>query len=756
MKDLPPCLTNSQIQLPGSLRMPLSWAQEKNIVSTSELEKLGQFQITDMQDRLPSEISEELQEHISAERVNQTDQYQDATLTSAFLPFTSIDEAEGDKTGVDTVPLTLAPHSWPQSATTGSRFYIGDIYPCIEGGRYPVKRIAGEVIEVWTDVLRDGHDSLSVELVWRKEIEQEWRHVPMRMHSDDRWCAEFTPTDPGRYLFAIQAWTDQFSTWKHDVKLKLECGQDVSLDVKEAIEFLGNLKTCGTFARRVIEWVKRKRFSLSVEELLSEELALAVKMSDGREDLACSPLIPLEVDRPKARFASWYEMVPRSQSTVQGQHGTFDDCIKRIPELASLGFDVLYFPPIHPIGTTHRKGKNNSLKAELGDPGSMYAIGNSEGGHTAVHPELGTLDDFRRVVDVARTHGMEVALDFAAHCSPDHPWITEHPGWFKRRLDGSIKFAENPPKKYEDIVALDFYCEDRVALWKELLNVVLFWVEQGVQIFRVDNPHTKPFPLWEWLIRETQRRQPNVLFLSEAFTRPKIMKTLAKVGFTQSYTNFTWLTHKTELQAYLSDITCYPTQDYFRPNFFVSTPDILPFHLQSGEPWMFKSRLALAATLSSTYGIYNGFELLEHESIPGREEYLNSEKYEIKVRDWDKPGNIKQYIARLNQIRRENTALHQTNDLRFAQVDDDQIIGFVKESTTQDNAIAVAIALSGQSSRSFWFHFEGITIGRRDNRQAIHSIVNLVSGQRYVVEWGGVRLSINPTDDPALLFRCES
>ena len=424
--------------------------------------------------------------------------------------------------------------------------------------------------------------------------------------------------------------------------------------------------------------------------------------------------------------------------------------------IASLGFDVVYLTPIHPIGKTNRKGRNNTLRAEPSDPGSPYAIGSDEGGHDAVHPELGTLHDFCRFVEACHKLNMEVALDFAIQCSPDHPWLAEHPEWFKRRPDGSIRYAENPPKKYEDIVNPDFYCADRIALWQALRDVVLFWVKQGVRIFRVDNPHTKPFPFWEWLIHEVQARDPNVIFLSEAFSRPKIMKGLAKLGFTQSYTYFTWRTHKGELQEYLSEITGYPEREYFRPNFFVNTPDILPVHLQNGEPWAFKSRVALAATLSSNYGIYNGFELLEHEPVAGREEYLNSDKYEIKVRDWNKRGNIKDYIGRLNRIRRENAALLQTSDLRFAQLDHDEVIGFVKESVDHDNAVAVAVALSGPSSRTFWFHLGEITVGPPDNRQPVRSIVNLATGQRHVIEWGGVRLTIDPATDPALLFRCET
>ena len=643
------------------------------------------------------------------------------------------------------------------SDPTGPRFLIEDIFPNVEAGRYPIKRIAGEPIEVWADLLREGHDQLCAALLWRKESVKEWRREPMWLHGNDRWHGRFAPPEPGRYLFEIEAWTDQFATWRHGLLLKRDAGQDIALDAREGRELLNDLKPRDPQFKRLIEGARRQfDQTKNVNVLLSDELAAAVTASDPRGDMTRSVSIPVVADRPRARAGAWYEMMPRSQGTIPGKHGTFDDCIARLPELARLGFDVIYLTPIHPIGTTNRKGRNNSLQTQPGDPGSPYAIGSAQGGHDAVHPDLGTLDDFRRLVDGCHALKMEVALDFAIQCSPDHPWLKQHPDWFKRRPDGSMRYAENPPKKYEDIVNPDFYCPDRIALWQSLRDVVLFWVGQGVRIFRVDNPHTKPFPFWEWLIREIQERDPNVIFLSEAFSRPKIMKGLAKLGFSQSYTYFTWRTLKAEFQEYLSEITGYPEREYFRPNFFTNTPDILPVHLQKGEAWMFKSRVALAATLSSNYGIYNGFELLEHEPIPGREEYVNSEKYEIKVRDWNKSGNIKDYIGRLNRLRRENAALQQTANLRFTQVDDGEVIGFVKESVSRDNAVAIAIALSGHGPRTCWFHFGDITVGPDDDRQPVRSIVNLTSGERYAVEWGGVRITINPSDDPALLFRCET
>ena len=639
---------------------------------------------------------------------------------------------------------------------TGPRFLIEDIYPRVDGGRYAVKRIAGEPVEVWADVLRDGHDVLAAALLWRNENDDRWQSEPMTLHSNDRWHGAFIPPQPGRYLYAIEAWTDRFGTWRKQFRLKRDAGQDVALEFEEGRVLLGEFTPRDAAARKRLDAV-RKALGRSgdPDALFDDELAKTLAGAEPRADLTRSMPLPLVADRERARSGAWYEMVPRSQGRVPGQHGTFDDCIARLPEIAALGFDVLYFIPIHPIGRTNRKGRNNTLTAGPDDPGSPYAIGAAEGGHTAVHPELGTLKDFRRLVEACRSHGMEVALDFAIQCSPDHPWLKEHPQWFQRRPDGTIRFAENPPKKYEDIVNPDFSCDDRIALWTALRDVVQFWVDQGVRIFRVDNPHTKPFPFWEWLIREVKSRAPDTIFLSEAFTRPKIMKALAKLGFSQSYTYFTWREHKAELEEYLRELTRHPERDFYRPNFFVTTPDILPRHLQAGEPWAFKARFALAATLSSSYGIYNGFELIEHEPLPGKEEYAHSEKYEIKVRDWNKPGNIKDYIGALNAIRRANPALLQTADLRFLQADDPEVTGFLKESAAKDNAVAVAIALTG-ARRSFWLHFGDLQIGTPAGARPVRAIENLKTGAVHTIEWGGARLTIDPQDDPALIFRCHA
>ncbi len=638
---------------------------------------------------------------------------------------------------------------------TGPRFHIEGIFPCVDGGRYAVKRIAGEIVDVWADIFRDGHDVLAAALIWRREGEPDWHREPMQLHSNDRWHGRFVPPEPGYYLFAIEAWTDQFGTWRKEFTLKRDAGQDVRLEAREGYDLLLQILPVHAEARHVADTAAR-RYAAETDPgvLLDDGLAATMAEHGSRSDLTRSPSVPLVADRERARASAWYEMVPRSQSRVPGQHGTFRDCIARVPEIADLGFDVLYLTPIHPVGRTNRKGKNNAVKAEPDDVGSFYAIGNEHGGHDAVEPLLGTLDDFHDLVAACHRHGMEIALDIAIQCSLDHPWLQQHPEWFKQRPDGSIRHAENPPKKYEDIVNPDFHCDDRIGLWTALRDVFLFWVGRGVRIFRVDNPHTKPFPFWEWLIREVQSRDPNVIFLAEAFTRPKVMKGLAKLGFTQSYTYFTWRTHKAEIEAYLAELTGYPERDYYRPNFFVTTPDILPVQLQTGEPWLFKARAALAATASSNYGIYNGFELIEYEPLPGREEYINSEKYEIRTRDWNKPGNIKDYLKRLNIIRRANPALLQTADLRFLQTNDDNVTGFLKESPGGDNAVACAIALS-RTPKEFWLHFGDLTIGPQDDRRPVRVVENLVTGERHLLEWNGLRVRIEPDRDPALLLRCE-
>ncbi|WP_398477583.1 alpha-1,4-glucan--maltose-1-phosphate maltosyltransferase [Tardiphaga sp.] len=635
----------------------------------------------------------------------------------------------------------------------GGAFHIEDIYPIIDGGRFPVKRIAGEAIEVWADIYRDGHEIIDAAIVWRREQDRDWQRAPMTMDVNDRWHGTFTPTAIGRYVYAIEAWTDEFATWRHGFDLKLKAGQDVTLDALEGAGMMTKAQSGGEEASAFI--VKQCEAYLQTgetEPLRSPKLREAMAEAQPRPDLTRSALLPLMIDRERARNGAWYEMIPRSQSKLPGQHGTFRDCIERLPEIAAMGFDVLYFTPIHPIGETNRKGKNNSLTAEPGDVGSPYAIGGKEGGHDAIHPDLGTLEDFHAVIAACKQHDMEVAIDVAVQCSPDHPWVKQHPDWFKRRPDGSMKYAENPPKKYQDIHNPDFTCDDAGSLWNALRDMLLYWCDQGVKIFRIDNPHTKPLRFWEWAIHEVQLKHPDALFLAEAFTRPKLMKGLAKLGFSQSYTYFTWRTAKWEIEQYLNELCRYPEREYYRPNFFVNTPDILPYHLQSGEQWMFKSRVALAAVLSSVYGVYNGFELLEHEAIPGKEEYLDSEKYEIKTRDWHKPGNIIPYITALNFARRANPALQQISNLRFMPVENDNIIGFVKTSVDGTNTVAGAIAIS-REAYEFWLPIDTQILVDGETRN-VAAVENIITGERHGVEWGGIRLRIDPQRDPAALFRC--
>lgn len=641
-----------------------------------------------------------------------------------------------------------------QVTVSQAGFHIENVYPSIDGGRFGIKRIVGERIDVWADVYRDGHEITAAAVIWRLIGERDWRREPMVLDVNDRWGGSFTPTAIGRHEYAIEAWTDEFATWRHGCELKLKAGQDVALDALEGAALMakaygGSKQASATILRHCEAFLQNG----DVAPLLSDEVMAAMAESQAPHDLTRSPHFPLMVDRERARDGAWYEMVPRSQSATPGKHGTFRDCIARLPDVAAMGFDVVYFTPIHPIGEKNRKGRNNSLKAEPGDPGSPYAIGGAAGGHDAVHPELGTIDDFRAFVAACKEHNMEVALDFAVQCSPDHPWLKEHPHWFKRRPDGSMKYAENPPKKYEDIVNPDFTCEDAGSLWNALRDVFLFWVGHGVKIFRIDNPHTKPLRFWEWVIREVQSRHPDVIFLAEAFTRPKLMKGLAKLGFTQSYTYFTWRTQKWEIEQYLNELCGYPERDFYRPNFFVNTPDILPYHLQSGEAWMFKTRVALAAVLSSTYGIYNGYELLEHQAIPGKEEYLDSEKYEIKVRDWNAPGNIKPYIRDLNMARRANPALQQTSNLRFLAVEDSNVTGFVKTSVDGSNIVVGAIALT-RDVHEVWLPLGDVHVTVEGERRSVAALENIITGERYGVDWGGIRLRIDPMRDPAALFRC--
>ncbi|MGX4802687.1 maltotransferase domain-containing protein [Bradyrhizobium guangdongense] len=638
-----------------------------------------------------------------------------------------------------------------ESAAAGSAFLIEDVYPSIDGGRFAVKRIAGDPVEVWADIYRDGDATISAALVWRGEQEREWRRETMTHHGNDRWSGAFVPTEAGQYVYAIEAWTDEFATWRHGLERKQLAGGDVTLD---AIEGAG-LLTKAHGARQDAATVIAKQCedylgSGDVAPLLATELSEAMAESQARPDLTRSANFLVVIDRDRARFGAWYQMMPRSQSAVAGQHGTLRDCIARVPDIAAMGFDVLYFMPIHPIGRTKRKGRNNAPVATEGEPGSPYAIGAAEGGHDALHPELGTIEDFRALVATCLEYGLELALDFAVQCSPDHPWLTQHPEWFKWRPDRSVRTADGP---YSDIVIPDFASVDRVGLWNAFRDAMLFWIDHGVTIFAIDNHDTAPLPFWEWLIRDIRSRHPEVILFSKTFARPKLMKGLAKLGFSQSFSYFPWRTGKWELEQYLGEMTRYPERDFYRPHLFVNTADLLPYHLQSGEAWMFKSRVALAAMLSGNYGLYSGFELLEHEAVPGHEEYLDSEKYQIRQRDWDKPGNIKPFIAALNRIRNDNAALQQTVNLRFLGIEDGETIAFVKEAAEPADTVVAAIALS-RHVREFWLPLGDVTVDVDGQRRHVTALENLFTGEQSRIEWGGIRLRIDPDRDPALVFRC--
>src|SRR6202167_6251753 len=551
-----------------------------------------------------------------------------------------------------------------------SHIIIEDVTPSVDSGRYLAKRIVGEPCVVEADIFRDGHQVLRAAVKWRRKQDEVFDEAPMLALENDRWRGEFIPTDNVRYVFTIEAWTDLFASWLADFTKKVKAAQPVASDVLEGIALVEKMIARANGAdrelfERTLARLRRTNDGATALAAISDTtLSAAAERVGERSGLTrFEPLLELVVDREKARYGTWYEMFVRSQGSEPGKAGTFRDAERRLPELRALGFDVVYLAPIHPIGHTNRKGPGISLNGGANSPGSPWAIGSEAGGHTAIDPSIGTLDDFDRFRAPADLLGIEVALDFAIQCSPDHPWVRAHPEWFHHRPDGSIKYAENPPKEYQDIYPIDFDTSDQRGLFEELERVSRFWIERGVKIFRVDNPHTKPVQFWNWLINNLQATNPEVIFLAEAFTRPKVMSALAKAGFTQSYTYFTWRNTKRELTEYLTELTRTPMRDYFRPNFFVNTPDILAPILQTGGHAAFKMRLVLAATLSPSYGIYSGFELCEDRAVAGTEEYLNSEKYQIKVRDWNQPDNIKEFIGRVNSIRRDNPALQQFPNL---------------------------------------------------------------------------------------------
>ncbi len=636
---------------------------------------------------------------------------------------------------------------------------IENVAPKLDGGRYPIKRMIGSVIEVSADIFKDGHDLIAARILYRRPGEATSRVAPFNYRFDpDRWHGSFKADQIGLWQYDVEAWPDRFGTWRSDLGKRLNAGQDVRPELLEGAGLLARLaeKLSGQAQRVVSDAAKRLgNPSLALDERLkvafAEDVLELVRVPLFAEEASrLERPLELYVDRAEACFSAWYELFPRSQGSDPERHGTFADTAKRLPEIAALGFDVIYLPPVHPIGITHRKGRNNSPTCVPGDVGSPWAIGAKEGGHTAVHPALGTLADFDVLVASARDFGLEIALDFALQCSPDHPWVKEHPEWFFIRPDGSIRYAENPPKKYEDIYPINFWCKDRQGLWSACRDAILFWVARGVKIFRVDNPHTKPLSFWEWCIREVQASHPETIFLSESFTRPNRMKSLGKLGFTQSYTYFTWKNTAWELKDYMHELTKTEMAEYYRPNFFANTPDILHEFLQTGGRPAFRLRLLLAATLSPTYGIYSGYELCEHLPVHhGSEEYLDSEKYQIRVRDWNAPGNIKQDISRLNRIRREQPALHELTNLSFLNTDYDAILAYRKSVPGNDLIVVVNLDPHAMHETTVEVPIGELGIGPNDP----YEMSDLLTGARYT--WRGAKnyVRLDPTERVGHVFK---
>ena len=652
-------------------------------------------------------------------------------------------------------PATTASNS---STEPRIRAVIEGVRPEIDCGRFPIKRVVGDLVIVEADIFTDGHDALSARLLFRAQGDADWREAPMEPLVNDRWRGTFNITALTDHFYTLEAWVDRFKSWRDGLNKKAAAKQDVGLELIEGAELIGLAakRAHGSDAETLRAYAAslRGKEAGATQKALEEELAVLMsRHAERRWTARYDKELRIIVDRPMAEFSSWYEIFPRSCADQPRKHGTLRDCMARLPSIAELGFTVLYLPPVHPIGRSYRKGINGSLAAGPDDVGSPWAIGSEEGGHKSVHPLLGTLTDFKELVQKAAEYEIEIALDIAYQCSPDHPYVREHPHWFRKRPDGSIQYAENPPKKYQDIYPIDFETEDWRALWDELKSVLLFWCEQGVRIFRVDNPHTKAFNFWEWVIAEVKKVYPETIFLSEAFTRPKVMYRLAKLGFTQSYTYFTWRNTKAELTQYCTELTRTDVIEFFRPNLWPNTPDILPEYLQAGGRPAFMSRLILAATLGANYGIYGpAFELcVNAPREPGSEEYLDSEKYQIKKWNSESPDSLRELITRVNQIRKLNPALHYNRSLRFYTVDNDEIICFAKHSEDLSNVIVVAVNLDPHHTQSGWLDLPLAELGLDPTKP--FQMHDLLTDARYL--WNGPRnyLSLDPASVPAHIFR---
>lgn len=635
------------------------------------------------------------------------------------------------------------------------RVLIENVQPQVDGGLYPAKRTVGERVDVTAAIFGDGHDHIRGEVLFKKQGSKQWSSVELAPTYNDEWQASFYVPEKGNYVFTVQAWIDHFETWYDGFKKKALAKVDVTVELAEGVILLKRLGETKSALLATARKLEDKNQVNAIAFVLSDEFAKLVHENPLRDnETKYEQEFIVQVEHRKANFSAWYEFFPRSSSLESGKAGNLNDCIKLLPRIAAMGFDVLYFPPIHPIGKINRKGKNNNVKSQPGEPGSPWAIGSDEGGHKAILPALGTLEDFKKLVGDARKLGIDIAMDIAFQCAPDHPYVKDHPDWFKQRPDGSIQYAENPPKKYQDIYPFNFESDDWKNLWEELKSVFIYWIEQGVTIFRIDNPHTKPIPFWQWVIAEVQKVHPDIIFLSEAFTRPKIMASLGKVGFTQSYTYFTWRVSKQEITEYMNELVFGQSRNYFRPNFWPNTPDILPYHLQNQGENIFILRYALAATLSSNYGVYGPpYEFGENNPIEGKEEYYNSEKFEIKHYDWKRTNRLTDIMSLLNKVRKENAALQSTWNLQFCPIENSQIIAYLKATDDLSNIILVVVNLDPNNTQHGYVQLPKAKLKLSDKINV--KLHDLITDEQFTwtQEWNYVHL--NPHKMPFHLFKVE-
>lgn len=640
------------------------------------------------------------------------------------------------------------------------RVVIERVEPAVDGGRFPIKRVVGDIVEVEADCFADGHDVVACAVLWRRAGDENWQRTPMQHRGNDRWRASFKVDSLGTWHYTVCAWVDPFLSWRSDFARRVEA-EDVNIAAKSGaalIEEAAQRAATGVDRELLQHWADElKRAAAAgadtaaLQALGMDEARhlIAQRYPDLRHENTHAPTLSITVERERARYSAWYEFFPRSASPDPARHGTFADCEAWLPHVQRMGFDIVYFPPIHPIGRSRRKGRNNTLDAKADDVGSPWAIGAAEGGHDAILSDLGTLEDFRRLLARAKSLDLEIAMDIAFQCAPDHPWVQSHPEWFRKRADGSIQYAENPPKKYQDIYPFDFESSDWRGLWQALVEVFEYWVDQGVKVFRVDNPHTKAFPFWEWAIARIKARAPDVIFLSEAFTRPKVMHRLAKVGFSQSYTYFTWRNTKHELTEYFTELAHGAGREYFRPNVWPNTPDILPAALQYGGRPVFMARVALAATLGANYGIYGpAYEQQEGRALKvGGEEYLDSEKFERRVWNLDAPGSLTDFIGVLNGARRDNPALQRDAGLRWLSIDNEQLIAYAKIAPDRSNIVVCVVNLDPNHTQSGWLELDPDAFGLE--RSQAYQMHDLITGQRFL--WHGTRnyVQLDPHRTPA-------